>query len=329
MKNNNKKPAGKSRNPVRKASTASNRKFLLITVVIVIIAAVGIISIAMNLGDANHSSNNTTETLPQEISTAPSQSESTITETSSTKFEITDTSSDESENTSEPTTIKETTVTETNVGTSQTPTTSSKENPDGVVKYNGFSDPRTIDAQPAHDLDQYTALVNKFYILSADFEPELTAVPGTPYFLQPSILDPWLKMQADCSAATGVEVYLTSGYRSYAVQVYTFNDAINRKGIALTVPYNALAGRSEHQLGLAVDVNDGVYKKYSTSFSQTATYAWLNQHAHEYGFILRYPKGKEHITDYAYEPWHYRYVGPEAAAEIHSRNIVLEEYHGL
>ena len=202
-------------------------------------------------------------------------------------------------------------------------------NTDGIVYYNGYADPRTIDAQPALNLHKTTALVNKYFTLTRDYEPKARTVPGTPYMLQPAAYDAWLHMQADCSAATGIRVFLTSGYRSYAVQEYTFNDAIKRKGIAWTVPYNAYPGRSEHQLALAIDVNDGVYNKYSTAFSTTSTYDWLNEHAHEYGFILRYPKEKEHITDYAFEPWHYRYVGIEHATRIKTDGLTLEEYLGV
>ena len=84
--------------------------------------------------------------------------------------------------------------------------------------------------------------------------------------------------------------------------------------------YVAIPGTSEHELGLAVDINE------AGGADPWGLYNWLAAHAHEYGFILRYPQGKESITGIDYEPWHFRYVGKEAAAEIYSRQVTLEEY---
>ena len=86
--------------------------------------------------------------------------------------------------------------------------------------------------------------------------------------------------------------------------------------------YSARPGYSEHQTGLAVDINTT-----STSFEHSRQFKWLQKHAHEYGFILRYPKGKEWITGYAYEPWHYRYVGEDVAKIIYKEGITYEQYH--
>ena len=83
----------------------------------------------------------------------------------------------------------------------------------------------------------------------------------------------------------------------------------------------ALPGTSEHQLGLAVDINADV-----TLSTSEEVYDWFAKHAHEYGFILRYPEGKEDITGISYEPWHFRYVGLEAAQEIYAQGLCLEEY---
>jgi D-alanyl-D-alanine carboxypeptidase len=82
----------------------------------------------------------------------------------------------------------------------------------------------------------------------------------------------------------------------------------------------AIPGTSEHQLGLALDI----IAEYDED--STATWVWLKENCARYGFILRYPAGKEEITGYSYEPWHFRYVGEEAAEEIMSRGITLEEY---
>ena len=86
--------------------------------------------------------------------------------------------------------------------------------------------------------------------------------------------------------------------------------------------YSARAGHSEHQTGLAVDINST-----KNSFENTNAFKWMQKHAHEYGYILRYPKGKKWITGYEYEPWHYRYVGVQAAEIIHREGSTYEQYY--
>lgn len=126
----------------------------------------------------------------------------------------------------------------------------------------------------------------------------------------------------------GFSPELTSGYRSRNQQEDIFDDRINeyrelgyskREATSLTNSYAARPGYSEHETGLAADINsaDGDSRKL---------YEWLKDNAYRYGFILRYPKGKEDITGIEYEPWHYRYVGTEAAEYIYHNNMTLEEY---
>ena len=83
---------------------------------------------------------------------------------------------------------------------------------------------------------------------------------------------------------------------------------------------------TEHATGLALDILAVSYEKSNDDYAKTDEGKWLLEHAHEYGFILRYPKDKEHITGVIYEPWHYRYVGKQAAEEIYEQNVCLEEY---
>ena len=115
-----------------------------------------------------------------------------------------------------------------------------------------------------------------------------------------------------------------SGYRSRDEQKAIWDDALLEHGQTFTETYVAPPGCSEHQTGLCFDVttetNDG--------FESTEQYAWLRAHAHEYGFIQRYPANKAHITGISYEPWHYRYVGVKAATAIREQDITLEEYVG-
>ncbi len=124
-------------------------------------------------------------------------------------------------------------------------------------------------------------------------------------------------------------------FRAYELQVTLFNNEVaewKEAGYSQTEAEQkastevARPGTSEHHLGLAADIlSDGVYSLEET-FENTAAFTWLKEHCAEYGFILRYPKEKEDITGVIYEPWHYRYVGVEAATEIMSRGICLEEY---
>ena len=102
-----------------------------------------------------------------------------------------------------------------------------------------------------------------------------------------------------------------------------YNDYVANYGVDYANNCSAKPGYSEHQTGLAVDVmgSNNDYNK----FEYTKEFEWMKSNAHLYGFILRYPKGKEHITGYKYEPWHYRYVG-DIASTIYNRNITLEEY---
>ena len=167
-------------------------------------------------------------------------------------------------------------------------------------------------------------------------------------------------MLAEMQAAGISDIMVASAYRSYDYQVNLYNQylELERSGIsedarrvfgqdyikanyldkkifrlsledARTVvqSYSALPGQSEHQTGLCVDFAAGEEKDHLTeAFELTAAFQWLSQNAHKFGFILRYPRDKESITGYTYEPWHYRFVGREAATDIFVGNMTLEQY---
>lgn len=122
----------------------------------------------------------------------------------------------------------------------------------------------------------------------------------------------------------GFSLPLISGYRSYSTQNTIYNNYIKRWGQEYTDTVSARPGHSEHQTGLAFDVGE-----LSNSYGETKEGIWLKENCYKYGFILRYLKGKENITGYAYEPWHIRYVGVEVATEIMQKNLTLEEYLGI
>lgn len=125
----------------------------------------------------------------------------------------------------------------------------------------------------------------------------------------------------------GVTLLGVSGYRSHATQTSLFNYYVKVDGYEKARTYSALPGTSEHETGLSIDVTGGNGKCAADDcFGGTVEAKWLAQHADEFGFIIRYPEGKEAVTGYKYEPWHIRYVGKEVATEIMDAGITLEEY---
>ena len=129
---------------------------------------------------------------------------------------------------------------------------------------------------------------------------------------------------ADAAAREGLRIYNASAYRSYTTQKWVYQRYVNQEGTQEADTYSARPGCSEHQTGLALDINTA---SLSDHFEETEEYAWLVENSWRYGFILRFPEGKEEITGYQFEPWHYRYVGPAAARVCYENGWTLEEYH--
>jgi len=130
------------------------------------------------------------------------------------------------------------------------------------------------------------------------------------------------------AAEDGVTLYATSGFRSYSTQKAIFERKLEKMSEKAANASVAKPGYSEHQTGLAMDV-EGLSSLGSglvEDFGETPEGIWLAQNCHEYGYIIRYPKGKTDITGYIYEPWHIRYVGKETAAEIVKLGVTFEEY---
>ncbi len=164
-------------------------------------------------------------------------------------------------------------------------------------------------------------VVSKKHRISAAYGPQH---PTGPYHLDADAAAALVKMTA-AAKKDGVRIRVHSGYRGWASQNASYQRAL--KNYPQNISFYAPAGASEHQTGLAVDLWDGV--TWSLPMANTATGKWLFKHAHEYGFILRYPNGKTKITGYHYEPWHYRYIGPKDAMKFHGNSETLEEYLGL
>ncbi|MBQ9460194.1 MAG: M15 family metallopeptidase [Oscillospiraceae bacterium] len=129
----------------------------------------------------------------------------------------------------------------------------------------------------------------------------------------------------DAAASEGRRIWTVSPYRSFDMQEYLYDGYVKAHGREEADTYSARPGWSEHQTGLAVDV--AVRGKSYGEFEGTPECDWMRRHAHEYGFILRYGEGVEYITGYIYEPWHYRYVGVEAATYIYEHDLTFEEYY--
>lgn len=182
-------------------------------------------------------------------------------------------------------------------------------------------------------------LVNAANPLPDDFEPETAHISGyenRPFDMRAA---DWLEKMLHDAEQEGCKLYLVSGYRSIGRQRALFQiktESFVNQGLALEQAeqeasrWVARPGTSEHNLGLAADIVSADW--YSThndlteDFDQTPAFAWLKANCAEYGFILRYPKEKEAVTGISYEPWHYRYVGQEAAKQIMLTGITLEEY---
>ncbi len=157
-------------------------------------------------------------------------------------------------------------------------------------------------------------VVNKTYGLPADYHPG-------------GLTDECAEAFAAMQAAAGAEdviLYEASGFRSYETQERLYENYVAQDGQEAADRYSARPGFSEHQTGLAIDLND-----VSDTFGDTPEGKWVAAHAAEYGFILRYPADKEEQTGYQYEPWHIRYVGEELAQNITDRGLCFEEYFGI
>ena len=144
----------------------------------------------------------------------------------------------------------------------------------------------------------------------------------------PKVTNEALKAMFDAALKDNVELVLSSGYRNYGFQASLYQQQVNKVGAKEANRWVAKPGESEHQTGLAVDITSSeVDLKLTQDFEKTEAFEWLNEHAADFGFILRYPSGKEEETGYSYEPWHYRYVGdPKAARYIQESSITLEAF---
>lgn len=172
-------------------------------------------------------------------------------------------------------------------------------------------------------------VVNKTYPLPSDYVPTGTIKDVNSDNCQLCIIkeayEAFNKMKSDASNL-GLNLWIQSGYRSYNYQKGLYNSYVKRSGQDAADTYSARPGHSEHQSGYAFDLNS-----ISDSFATTKEGIWVNENAYKYGFIIRYPKGKENETGYKYESWHLRYVGVDLASRLYNAGdwITLEDYFGI
>ncbi|MDQ0192272.1 D-alanyl-D-alanine carboxypeptidase family protein [Paenibacillus wynnii] len=190
--------------------------------------------------------------------------------------------------------------------------------------------------ETAAEPESLTVLVNKQYKLPDNYKPDDLVYPDVPFLFSDKIEKRMMRKTAAAAleelfAAArkdGVHLAGVSAYRSQSTQTRLFNNYVARDGEAKARTYSAVPGHSEHQTGLAIDVSGSDGKCAAEScFAGTKEANWLEKHVAEFGYIIRFPEGKQSITGYKYEPWHIRYVGTEIASSVVDRDITLEEYY--
>ncbi|MFB7814434.1 D-alanyl-D-alanine carboxypeptidase family protein [Paenibacillus chitinolyticus] len=211
--------------------------------------------------------------------------------------------------------------------TSPTPNPSSKET--GAGK--GADGSEQVAAKP----ESMTVLVNKQFKLPDSYKPSDLVYPDVNFVFAEKIEKRMMRKEAAgalekmfaAAKNDGTPLAGVSAYRSHSTQTTLFNRYVQKDGEAAAKKYSAVPGHSEHETGLAIDVSGSTGKCAAEDcFGGTPEAKWLEDHAHEYGFIIRYPKGKESVTGYQYEPWHLRYVGTQMAKDIKTKNTTMEEY---
>ena len=192
---------------------------------------------------------------------------------------------------------------------------------------------KTVYEMKFDSSDWKLILVNKQHPIPDDYSFNLGIIKGNMQCDERIIADLLAMMQAAKDDGINLEVcspYRTDGrqewlfdkkIKNYMGQGYSYMEAYKTASQIVTIP-----GSSEHQIGIAFDIYSDTYKRLDEAFEDTEAGKWLAAHSYEYGFVLRYPEGKEYITSIEYEPWHFRYVGRDAAAFMHREDLCLEEF---
>ena len=198
-----------------------------------------------------------------------------------------------------------------------------------VVEYVGdLINPITAKADIVENPDDVTVLVNKLHEIPKGWKPDdLEDVIDCHQQLRHEANEAYTKFY-QAAKAKGIAIYTISGYREPETQQLYWDNSVKVFGEEHAIQYNAYPRRSEHELGLCVDISyttEG--DRLSEKVADSALGKFIESDAYKYGFILRYPQDKVRITGYSYEPWHIRYVGVDLATKLHNENITLEEYY--
>lgn len=198
-----------------------------------------------------------------------------------------------------------------------------------VVEYVGdLINPITAKADIVENPDDVTVLVNKLHEIPKGWKPDdLEDVIDCHQQLRHEANEAYTKFY-QAAKAKGIAIYTISGYREPETQQLYWDNSVKVFGEEHAIQYNAYPRRSEHELGLCVDISyttEG--DRLSEKVADSALGKFIESDAYKYGFILRYPQDKVRITGYGYEPWHIRYVGVDLATKLHNENITLEEYY--
>lgn len=189
-----------------------------------------------------------------------------------------------------------------------------------------------LASRATYDDWPYT-LLDTLHKLPQSYAPDdlvslLNASVGEAYMLVRNLVVNDLKKMLTAAEAAGIRLGVASAYRSYGYQAQTFDYWVAQDGLEAALKTSARPGHSEHQLGTALDFRsaDGPYAWEITDWSETPEGAWMADNAWRFGFVMSYPKGREGVTCYSYEPWHYRYVGRDTAAAVRASGRTLREW---
>lgn len=193
----------------------------------------------------------------------------------------------------------------------------------------GLDRPFYQNTRQSRNLNQINILVNKYNYLPNDYVPNNLEKISSRFTSSTRELvyearDSFEKM-ATAALEDGYTIRAISSYRSFDYQKGLYDNYVKKDGVLLADTYSARPGYSEHQTGLVVDIDNG--NSDFNNFDETEEFLWMQENCFLYGFILRYPKGKEEITGYNYESWHYRYVGKSIASFIYKNDITYDEYY--
>lgn len=194
---------------------------------------------------------------------------------------------------------------------------------DAIIRVNiGLNHPFYTNTKITKD-EGILTIVNKYNYVSRDYVPN-NLIEVNNLKINKEAYDNFLLMKNDIEKE-GLNIRIISAYRTYEYQENLYNNYLKYDKKELVDSYSARPGFSEHHTGLAIDIDNS--KLDFNKFYLTKEFIWMQDNAYKYGFILRYPKDKENITGYSYEPWHYRYVGKEIALYIKKHNSTYEEYY--